>query len=265
MQQPEPSAIHPLQNAAVRIGIGGWTYPPWRNHFYPAGLPQREELAYASRQLTAIEVNGTFYRSFTTATFAKWRDETPAGFVFSLKSLRYITHRKALASAGESVQRFLRSGLAELGPKLGPIVWQFLPGHMFEAGDFEAFLQLLPHELNGLPLRHALDVRHPSFDCPAFLALAHAHGCVAVATDSDKYPCIEDAAGGFAYLRLMRCQSDLPHGYADAALDAWAAGVRAWTQEPRARDVFIYFIDGAKEQAPAAALALLRRVGMART
>lgn len=252
----------PAPPATVRIGIGGWTYAPWRNHFYPAGLPQREELAYASRQVTAIEVNGTFYSSFAPATFAKWRDETPEGFVFSVKALRYVTHRKLLASAGESVQRFLHSGLAELGPKLGPIVWQFLPGHVFEAGDFEAFLQLLPHELNGLPLRHALDVRHPSFDSPVYFALAHAPGCVTVCTDADKYPNLTDPDGDFAYLRLMRCQSELPHGYPDEALDAWAAGARAWTQGARPRDVFVYFINGAKEQAPAAALALLQRGGM---
>ncbi len=259
MYTPTPNA-----GPAVRIGIGGWTYAPWRNHFYPAGLPQREELAYASRQLSAIEVNGTFYSTFTPSTFAKWRDETPDDFVFSLKAPRYATHRKVLASAGESVQRFLRSGLTELGAKLGPIVWQFLPGHAFESADFGAFLALLPSELSGLRLRHALDVRHPSFDGPGYLALAHAHGCVTVATDSDKYPCIQDPQGTFAYLRLMRCDSDLPHGYTDAALDAWAAGARAWTQGPRPRDVFIYFINGAKEQAPAAALALLQREGMRR-
>lgn len=259
MATPPPHAA-----PAVRIGIGGWNYAPWRNHFYPPGLPLRKALAYASRQLSAIEVNATFYRTFTPRTFAKWRDETPDDFVFSLKAPRYATHRQVLASSGESIQRFLNSGPAELGPKLGPVVWQFLPGHAFEAEDFAAFLKLLPAELDGWPLRHVLDVRHPSFDCPAYLALAHAHGCVTVATDSDKYPRLEDAEGAFAYCRLMRCQSDLPSGYPDEALDAWAAGARAWTQGPRGRDVFIYFIDGAKEQAPAAALALLRREGMVR-
>ena len=254
----------PSPRADVRIGIGGWTYAPWRRHFYPADLPQRRELAYASRQLTAIEVNGTFYSSFAPSTFARWHDETPPDFVFSLKAPRYATHRKILASAGESVRRFLHSGVAELGPKLGPIVWQFLPLHALDARDFEAFLQLLPPTLDGLPLRHTLDVRHPSFDDPAFLAMAHAHGCAVVATDSDKYPALHDTDGAFAYLRLMRCRSELPHGYPDAELDAWAAGARAWTQGNRPRDVFIYFIDGAKEQAPAAAMALLQREGMRR-
>src|SRR5437868_2206611 len=124
----------------IRVGVGGWTYEPWRDNFFPKGLPHSRELEYASRQLTAIEVNGTYYSTFKPATFAKWRSETPEGFVFSLKANRFATNRKLLATAGESISRFVQSGIAELGDKLGPVVWQFMPTKQFDAPDFEAFL-----------------------------------------------------------------------------------------------------------------------------
>jgi len=185
-------------SGAVRCGVGGWTYEPWRNNFYPAGLAHSKELQYASRQLTAIEVNGTYYSTFKPPTFAKWRDETPDGFVFSLKANRFATNRKVLAEAGPSVQRFVDSGIAELGDKLGPIVWQFAPTKLFDPEDFGAFLELLPKDAGGIALRHALDVRHPSFMAPDYLALARRHGCATVFTDSDDYPSFADLTGGVA-------------------------------------------------------------------
>ena len=263
--------LHPVETVTpkfghtprIRVGVGGWTYAPWRSNFYPPGLPQHQELAFASRQLTAIEVNGTYYSTFKPATFAKWRDETPDDFVFSLKANRFATNRKVLATAGESISRFVDSGVSELGAKLGPIVWQFMPTKPFDAADFEAFLALLPKSVNGVALRHVLDVRHPSFETPDYLALARQHGCVTVHTDSDKFPNIADAEGDFAYLRLMRSEPDCETGYSGTALDSWAAGARAWTGGTRPRDVFIYFINGAKERAPAAAMALLDRLASA--
>lgn len=255
----KPSDIRGHQH--VRIGIGGWTFEPWRDDFYPAGLPHSKELHHASRQVSAIEVNGTFYSTFKPPTFAKWYAETPDGFMFSLKAHRFATHRRVLAEAGDSIARFVDSGITELKEKLGPIVWQFMPTKAFDPKDFEAFLALLPREANGQRLRHALDVRHPSFATPEFLALARRHHCVPVCTDSDKFPAIADAQADFAYLRLMRSAADVPTGYTPQALAQWADGVRAWTSGARPRDVFLYFINGAKERAPAGAMALMAKLG----
>ncbi|MDP2769498.1 MAG: DUF72 domain-containing protein [Giesbergeria sp.] len=246
----------------TRIGIGGWTFEPWRNCFYPAGLAHSKELHYASRQLSAIEVNGTYYSTFKPPTFAKWHDETPEDFMFSLKASRFATNRRVLADAGDSINRFVKSGISELKDKLGPIVWQFMPSKPFEPEDFETFLALLPPAVDGRKLRHALDVRHESFATPVFIELARRYGCVAVHTDSPKFPVIADAEAEFAYLRLMRSQADVPTGYTPEAIAAWAQGVRAWTSGERPRDVFVYFINGAKERAPAGAMALLAQLGM---
>lgn len=273
MPQRHPSPDDSLP--AIRVGIGGWTYEPWRGTFYPEGLAHARELEYASRQLTAIEINGTYYSTQKPATFAKWRDETPEGFVFSLKASRYTTNRRELADAKDSIERFLHSGVAELGPKLGPIVWQFAPTKVFDADDFGAFLALLPDKLDGLPLRHALDVRHPSFACGGYVALARQHRAATVYTDSDDYPAIADRTGGFVYARLMRASTAFKAGYAPKALDAWAGRLQAWSrgedpadlprvglQAPAAAptDVYAYFINGAKERAPAAARAMLERL-----
>jgi uncharacterized protein YecE (DUF72 family) len=248
------------EQARIRVGIGGWTFEPWRSNFYPAGLAHSKELQYASSKLTAIEVNGTYYSTFKPPTFAKWRDETPDGFMFSLKANRFATNRKLLATAGESIERFIGSGIGELGAKLGPVVWQFMPTKQFDPEDFEAFLDLLPRAVDGRVLRHALDVRHPSFDTPAFLALARKYGCVPVHTDSEKFPAIVDAQAPFAYIRLMRSESSIPTGYPDRVLDQWAEGARAWVAGDPPRDAYIYFINGAKERAPAAAMALIQRL-----
>ena len=263
-------------DATIRVGIGGWTFAPWRDNFYPAGLPHHRELEYASGRLSAIEINGTFYRSQTPATFAKWRDETPATFLFSLKGPRFATNRSVLAEAGESIERFVRSGIAELGDKLGPIVWQFAPTKRFDPVDFEAFLRLLPDATGGIALTHALDVRHGSFKCVEYLRLAQRYGMTTVFTDSDDYPSFADITGRCVYVRMMRTDASLPEGCTTEALDQLAACARTWRdgEEPTGvpkieagsapvepRDVFMFFIGGAKEKAPAAAMALLRRLG----
>jgi uncharacterized protein YecE (DUF72 family) len=258
----------------IRVGVGGWTFEPWRNNFYPAGWPKDRELEYASRQLTMIEVNGTYYSTQRPATFAKWRDETPEDFVFSLKAHRLATNRRVLADAGESVGWFCGSGIAELGAKLGPIVWQFAPTKPIDAADFEAFLKLLPAEAAGVPLRHVMDVRHESFRAPEYLALARRHGVATVFTESDEYPSFADITGAFVYARVMRTTKSLPEGCAPEVLAQVAACARVWrdggepqglprVQPPPAeaaapRDVFILFIGGDKEKNPAAAMALQR-------
>jgi uncharacterized protein YecE (DUF72 family) len=258
----------------IRVGVGGWTYEPWRGGvFYPPGLPQAQELAHASRALTAIEVNGTYYSTFKPGSFAKWRAETPDGFVFTLKAHRFATNRRVLAEAGPSVDHFIGSGIAELGPKLGPIVWQFMPTKRFDAADFGAFLALLPKEVGGLGLRHAVEVRHESFACYEFVDLARAHRVATVFTDSDDYASFADVTGDFVYVRTMRSRAELPAGYTDTELDAIAASARAWAAggEPAAprvaapavpepRDVFVFFISAAKERNPAAGQALIRKL-----
>ena len=265
----------PNASGTIRIGIGGWTFEPWRNNFYPAGWPQVRELQYASERLTAIEINSTYYSSQKPATFAKWREETPEGFVFSLKASRFATNRRVLGEAGESVQRFVQSGIAELGQKLGPIVWQFAPTKRFDPADFEQFLQLLPAEVDGLPLRHVLDVRHETFKTQQYLALARRYQAATVFTDSDDYPSFADITGGFVYTRMMRTDASLHDGCTAQAFAQLAACAGCWAQggepaalprveaavtQPAPRDVFMFFISGAKEKAPAAAMALKRQV-----
>jgi len=261
---------------AIRVGVGGWVFPPWRSNFYPEGLAQKSELEYASRHLSAIEINATYHRLQKPASFAKWRDATPAGFVFSVKGSQYVTNRRVLGDAGEAMARFVASGLAELGPKLGPIVWQFATTKVFDPDDFAAFLGLLPTQVDGVRLRHAVEVRHPSFMTPEFLALVRRHGVATVFADSDKYPTFADPSGDFFYARLMRTESRHKTGYAPARIRFWADAARQWARgesvaalphvEPKAphakaRDVFVFFISGAKERAPGAATALLAELG----
>lgn len=278
---PKPNASADLftaplpARADVRAGIGGWTYAPWRDNFYPAKLVQRRELEYASRALTTIEINGTYYGAQKPATYAKWRAETPDGFVFALKAPRYATERRVLAEAGKTVADFVEGGLAELGDRLGPINWQFRPDKAFDAVDFDAFLALLPRMLAGRPLRHVVEVRHASFRCAEYVELARRHRIATVFTDSPKHPSFADVTGDFVYARLMCSEAAIATGYAPAALDLWAARAQAWgagrdpDDVPRVlpaqaasapRDVFVYFINGAKERAPHAAMGLLERL-----
>ncbi len=261
-------------SGAIHVGVGGWVYEPWRETFYPPGLPKSQELEYLSRRVTAIEINATYYRTQSAASFAKWRDATPDGFVFAVKANRFATNRKVLAEAGESIERFVSSGLAELGPKLGPLVWQFATTKVFDAADFGAFLALLPIRIGALPLRHAMEVRHPSFMSADYLSLARKHGVATVFADSDDYPSFADPTADFVYARLMKSESSFTTGYAPERIATWAEGARAWSngQEPgglphieaggsaatsASRDVFMFFISGAKERAPAAAVATL--------
>jgi uncharacterized protein YecE (DUF72 family) len=262
-------------DGAIRIGVGGWTYEPWRGVFYPQDLPQKRELEYASRQLTSIEINGTYYGSQKPATFAKWRDETPDDFVFSVKAPRFAMNRKVLAEAGSTIARFCASGVTELKNKLGPINWQFLPTKKFDPADFEMFLKLLPKEAAGLALRHVVEVRHASFRSAEFVAMAREYAvAVALAGDSE-YPQIADATAGFVYARIMGTQATQAAGYPDAALEVWASRARAWAGgaaaegleylEPKRvkskpRDVYLYVISGHKVSNPAAAKSLIERV-----
>ncbi len=241
----------------IRVGIGGWTYAPWRGTFYPAGLPHTRELDYASRRLTTIEVNGTFYGTMSAKTYRSWHDATPDGFVFALKGPRYAVNRRVLAEAGESIDRFVASGIAELGAKLGPILWQFAGTKRFDAADMAAFVRLLPARAGDVPLRHALEPRHASFDHPDFTAIAREAGAAIVFADSDDYPLIGGSAADFTYARLQRGDAAEPAGYPPGALDGWAAQAHDWGQ---GGDAFVYFIHGGKVRAPAAAMALIERL-----
>jgi uncharacterized protein YecE (DUF72 family) len=241
----------------IYTGISGWTFEPWRGVFYPEGLSQKRELEYASSQLTSIEINGTYYSTFKPDSFARWRDETPDGFVFSVKASRFSTNRRELAGAGESIDKFLNQGLVELGDKLGPINWQFMGTKKFDPVDFEGFLKLLPKELKGLRLRHALEVRHDSFHDPAFAELARRYGAAVVYAKGEGFPEIEAETADFTYARLMQAREDEDAGYSSAELDAAAKQAKAWAKRG---DVFLYFISGAKVRNPAAAKALIERI-----
>jgi uncharacterized protein YecE (DUF72 family) len=242
----------------IRVGIGGWVFPPWRGTFYPKDVKQADELAYASRHLTAIEINGTFYRLQTPASYQRWHDSTPDEFMFSLKGSRFITHRNDLSTAAPFMERFFASGMAELGPKLGPIVWQFAGSLKFDEANVAAFLEALPNRLGNLPLRHVLEVRSRSFADPAFAKLMEKHGAAIARVEDDKVPLFEAVTADFVYARLRQCRDDEPTGYSPDALDAIAARFQAHAKE--GRDCFVYFINGAKVRAPHAAMALIERL-----
>ena len=259
----------------IRVGVGGWTFEPWRGSFYPEGLAQKRELEFASRALTTIEVNGTYYGSQKPESFRKWHDETPEDFVFSLKAPRFATNRKVLAEAGESIARFFASGVLELRDKLGPINWQFMATKKFEPEDFAAFLALLPKSVEGRAIRNVVEVRHASFAVPEFVDLLRAHDVAAVIAGDSDYPVIADPTAPFVYARIMGTRAEEVAGYAPAELDAWARRAAAWASgaaaegiaplraapDGAARDVFLYVISGAKERNPAAAMALIERLG----
>ena len=242
----------------IRVGIGGWSFEPWRGVFYPKGLSQKKELEYAASHTTSIEINGTYYSTFKPASWIKWREETPQGFVFAVKASRFCTSRKVLAGAAESVERFIGQGMAELGDKLGPINWQFMGTKKFDATDIEGFLNLLPKEVGGVKLRHALEVRHESFRTAQFFDLVRKHGVAIVFADDDTFPKIDGPTADFSYARLMRSEEDEATGYPAKALDGWAKQSAEWAKRG---DAFVYFISGAKVRNPAAAQALIERVG----
>jgi uncharacterized protein YecE (DUF72 family) len=260
----------------IYVGVGGWTFEPWRGLFYPQGLPHARELAYAAERLTSIEVNGTFYRTQTPATFRKWASEVAAGFVFALKAPRFAVNRRVLKEAGDSIKRFLDSGVGELGGHLGPLLWQFAPTKKFDAADFGGFLELLPDKLDGRALRHVIEVRHDSFATAEFVALLREFAMPAVYTDHVKYPNIADLTGDFVYARLQRGDDKVPTAYPPAEIRAWAARLKSWAQgkvpgdlprvdpaaKPKAepRDVFAYVIHEGKIRAPAGAMALIEHL-----
>ena len=266
-----------MAKGRIVVGIGGWTYEPWRETFYPPDVPKTRELDYASRQVTSIEINGTFYRTQTPATFRKWASSTPSDFLFSVKAHRVTTNRKDFGEAKQSIDNFLGSGLLELGERLGPILWQLAPTKKFDASQIEALLAHLPHELNGVKLRHALEVRHESFRDAAFVDLMRAAHVAIVFADSEKYPEFFDITADFVYLRLESAQPQIETGYAENDLALWSQRIDTWAKggvpedlpfiatKPSAkapRDVFVYAINGAKERAPAAARALQAKLGI---
>lgn len=264
-----------MTSGTIYCGVGGWTYEPWRGVFYPKGLPHARELSYAAEHLTSIEVNGTFYSTQSPKTFRKWASEVPDEFVFSLKGPRYAVNRRELKGAGDSIKRFLESGITELGLHLGPLLWQFAPFKKFDEADFGGFLELLPKTFNGHTLRHVVEPRHDSFKTPAFVALLRKFGTAVCYAEHDTYTEIADVTADFVYARLQKGNEKLKSGYAPKALDQWAARAKHWAQggEPKdlpkvdktsaakqPRDVFVYFIHEAKLRAPAAAMALIERL-----
>jgi uncharacterized protein YecE (DUF72 family) len=265
----------PTSASHVHVGIGGWTFAPWRGVFYPKGLPHAQELAYAASHLTSIEINGTFYRTQTPATFRKWASEVPDGFVFSVKAPRFATHRRELKDAGDSIAHFLNSGVLELGDRLGPLLWQFPPFKKFDAADFGGFLALLPNEFQGRALRHVVEVRHASFCVPEFVRLLRQFETAVVFSEHETYPAIPDVTADFLYLRLQKADDTIETGYEPAAIADWAARIGTWIDgstpadlpyvemekyKTRPRDVFVYFIHEGKVRAPAAAMALIERL-----
>lgn len=248
--------------AGVRIGVGGWTFAPWRGPFYPPELRQADELRYASRRLGALEINATYHSLQSPDSFRRWASQTPDDFVFTVKGSRFCTNRRVLAEAGESVERFLGQGLAELGGRLGPVLWQFMPTKRFDREDFGRFLDLLPTSLASRELRHCVEVRHATFADEAFVRLCRDHGIAICLADHPTYPLIDEATADFAYARLMRLQEEISTGYPGEALDAWAA--RLGKLEAEGRPVFAFFIGSGGEgkvRAPAAAEALMARLG----
>jgi uncharacterized protein YecE (DUF72 family) len=247
-----------MSEAQIRIGIGGWTYPPWRGVFYPDKLPQSKELEYASRQLSAIEINSTFYGRQKPKSWEAWEKKVPDGFQFAIKGSRFCVTRSRLCEGTEGIGNFFAQGLAALGPKLGPILWQFAPRRKFDPDDIAGFIDLLPEKLDGIALRHAIEPRDESFRDEKFFRLCRDRNIAVVLEESDRYPTIEADTADFTYARLQRMREELPTGYDDSALDRFAARARQWRDE--GRDAYIFMINGAKVRAPAAALALQERL-----
>jgi uncharacterized protein YecE (DUF72 family) len=264
-----------MPSAAIHVGIGGWDYDPWRGTFYPQGLAKAKQLEYAGTRLTAIEINATHYKLQKPELFQRWAGMVPEGFKFAIKASRFSTNRRVLADGGEAIAKFCAQGFTELGAKLGPILWQFMPHKRFEPDDFAAFLKLLPSKQDGVSLQHALEVRHECFKDPRFVAMAREAGAAIVCADSDDYLQIADITADFVYARLQRCREEIATGYDDKALDRWSKVAGSWAagERPdgltyvrdaavpdRPRETYVFFIAGAKVRAPAAAQALLTRL-----
>lgn len=243
----------------IRVGVGGWSFEPWDETFYPAGLSKAKQLQHMSRTLTAVEVNATYYSSFKPDTFAKWRDETPEGFVFSLKAHRFSTVRKTKEDMKTSTGLFVDQGITQLKDKLGPINWQFPGNRKFDREHFANFLSILPKEKDGIELRHALEVRGTGYDDPAYFELLDKHGATVVYAEDDEFPKLSHAGGDFVVARLMQSQADEKAGYPKKEIDRFAKMATDWSAK---RDVFVFFISGAKETNPAAAVALQERLGV---
>ena len=270
--QPAASA---QGSGQIHIGVGGWTFAPWRGVFYPEKLPQAKELEYAGSKLTSIEINGTYYGSQKPESFRKWAREVPNGFVFSVKGSRFTTNRRVLAEAGDSIKHFYNTGVLELGDRLGPVLWQFAPTKKFDEVDFGKFLELLPREMDGRRLRHVVEVRHDSFRTPAFIALLRQFEIPVVFAEHFTYPGIADVVGDFVYARLQKGNDDIATCYPPKQLDEWAKRLQLWASggEPddlpridatpapkRPRDVFAYVIHEGKVRAPAGAMELIERL-----
>jgi uncharacterized protein YecE (DUF72 family) len=292
----------PRLNPDVRIGISGWTYTPWRGTFYPEGLAHRLELTYAATRLNSIEINGSFYSLQRPSSYRDWYDATPAGFRFSLKGGRYITHMRRLRDVEEPLANFFASGLLELRDKLGPILWQFPPNFIFNAEKLEAFFKLLPRDTMAASkmakrhtsfmkgrtstrtdadreLRYAIEIRHESFRVPEFIDMLRKHQiALCVADTAGNWPYLEDMTADFVYVRLHGEQELYASGYTDEALDRWAARMKLWTagsaptdgplaspkpaRKHKQRDLYVYFDNDIKVHAPFDALHLAERLGI---
>ena len=250
--------VNRVNRGTIRVGVGGWDYDPWRETFYPPGLAKAKQLDHAGKMLTAIEINGTYYGRQKPETFAKWAKAVPDGFKFAVKASRFCTNRRVLAEGAESIERFLTQGLTELGDRLGPILWQFMATKKFDADDFADFLALLPATQDGVPLQHAIEVRHESFLAPEFAAMVNKAGHAVVFAHSDEFPEITAPSSNLFYARLQESVDDVPTGCDDAALDAWTVRAKEWAAD--GRDAYVFFISGAKHRNPAAAMALIERL-----
>ena len=283
----------------IRIGISGWRYKGWRGDFYPQGLAQRRELEFASRRLTSIELNGSFYSFQRPESYRRWYEETPEGFVFSVKGSRFITHMRRLQQAEIPLANFFAQGLLRLGDKLGPILWQLPPNFKWDPGRLDSFLAILPRthkdaaklarrhdeRVEGRswfrvrqdrPLRHAIEIRHASFACEEFIGLLRRHGVGLVVADTVEWPLLMDVTAGFMYCRLHGSEQLYASGYHREAIEAWARRVLAWSRggevtdgrrasateglKATARDVYVYFDNDAKVRAPFDAMALQKRI-----
>jgi uncharacterized protein YecE (DUF72 family) len=270
----DPDAVPPVTKGLIRVGVGGWDFDPWREFFYPPKLPKSKQLGHMAGRLTAVEINATYYKLQKPELFERWAKAVPEHFRFAIKGSRFCSNRKTLGEAGEAVERFCGQGLAELGDRLGPILWQFMATKRFEPEDFRAFLALLPRKVAGVPLRHVVEPRHESFRDPAFVAMARAAKVAIAFADSDEFPCIADLSGDLVYARLQRSGEDVETGYPPAELDRWAEVANGWARGespegfpyvakppmPRARETYVFFISGAKERNPAAAETLIGRL-----